>query len=149
MDSPGLHPAPILHADAKGGDQINCQYTHTTCRTGFMSECATSSLPLQSQPVLSTTDESFESTEDPIDIHQPPPHVIDYWFDQLGLSLDPTSLENPSNATDSPLQFPPFDGIDYVSSLLLIHVIRYLQTCASSEGISDWFSIVRLWNCEC
>ena len=120
MDSPGLHPAPILHADAESGHQINCQYTHTTCRTEFMPACATSSLPFASQPVPSTTDESFESTEDPIDIHQPPPHVIDHWFDQLRLSLNPTSSETPSTAIDSPFQFPLFDGIDFVSSLLPI-----------------------------
>jgi len=55
-----------------------------------------------------------------MDIQQPPPHVVDYWFDWLGLSLDTTSSENPSNATGYPFQFPPFDGINYVSSLLLV-----------------------------
>jgi hypothetical protein len=62
----------------------------------------------------------FESTENPVDIHQPPPHVVNYWFDRLGLSLDPTPSENPSNATSSPFQFPLLDGISYVSSLLSI-----------------------------
>ena len=120
MNSPGLHSAPILHADAKSGDRINRQYTHFTCCTGYMFACATSSLPFAKQPVPSATDESFESTEDPMDIHQPPPHVVDYWFNQLGLSLNPTSSENPSNATESTFQFPLFDGIDYVSLLLRI-----------------------------
>ena len=122
MDSPDLHSAPILHADAKSGDRVNCQYTNTTCTcfTGFMSAGTTSSLLFARQPAPSTTDEPFENTEDPVDIHQPHPHVVDYWFDQLGLSLDPSSSENPSNATGSPFQFPPFDGIEYVSSLLPI-----------------------------
>ena len=127
MNSPGLHSAPILHADAESGDQMNCQYTYTTCRTGFMSKCATSSLSFARQPVPSATDEWFESTADTIDMHQPPPHVVDYWFDQLGLSLDPTSSENPSNATGFPFQFPLFDGIDYVSSLIptLFHTTTF------------------------
>ena len=55
-----------------------------------------------------------------MDIHQPPPHVVDYWFHQLGLSLDPTSSETTSNAPDSPFQFTLFDGINFVSSLLPI-----------------------------
>ena len=115
MNSPGLHSTPILHADAKSGERINCQYTHTT---GFMSACATSSLPMPRQPVPSKIDESLERTEDPLDIRQPPPHVVDYWFHQLGLSLGPTLSENPLNAKVSPFQFPLFDSIDNVSSLL-------------------------------
>ena len=46
--------------------------------------------------------------EDAVDI-QPPSHVIDYWFDQLGLSLDPTSA-------GFLRPFPPLDGNHYVSS---------------------------------
>src|SRR5258706_5225591 len=115
MNSRGLHSAPILHADVKSGGRINNQYTCATCCTGFLLAGATSSLLFERRPVPSTTDESFESTEDPIDIHQPPPHVVDYWFDRLGLSLNPTSSKNPSNATGSPFQFPQFDRIDYVS----------------------------------
>ena len=124
MDSPGLHSAPILHADAKSEDRINRQYTNTTCFAGFMSAGTTSSLLLARQPVPSTTDEPFESTEDPVDIHQPHPHVVDYWFDQLGLSLDPSLSQNPSNATGPPFQFPLFDGTDHVSSLLPFYVMR-------------------------
>ena len=120
MNSTGSHSAPILRADVKSGDRSNSQYTCTTCCTGFMCAGATSSLPFARQPVPSTTDEWFESTGYPIDIHQPPPHVVNYWFDQLGLSLDLISSENLSNATASQFQFPPFDGIDYVSSLLSI-----------------------------
>ena len=50
-----------------------------------------------------------------MDIQQPPPHVVNYWFDQLGLSLDHTSSENPPNAAGSSPQFPLFDGTIYVS----------------------------------
>jgi len=71
-------------------------------------------------PTISITDESSKGTDNPIDIQQPPPHVVDYWFDRLGLSLDPTSSENPSSATGYPFQFPPFDDINYVSSMLPI-----------------------------
>ena len=72
------------------------------------------------QPLASVTNESFESTENSLDIQQPPPHVIDYWFHRLGLSLDPTSSENPSNATGSLFQSPQFDGIIYVSEFYAV-----------------------------
>ena len=85
-----------------------------------MSAGTTSSSLFARQPVPSTTDEPFESTEDPVDMHQPHPHVVDHWFDLLGLSLDPTSSENLPDATGPPLQFTLFDGIDVVSSLLPI-----------------------------
>ena len=51
---------------------------------------------------------------------QPPPHVIDYWFDLLGLSLDLISSEsgNPSDSVGFLYPFPPFNGNSYVSSLL-------------------------------
>ena len=115
MSPTTLHSDPILHADARVGERINCQYAYTTGHTGLMPEDIISSLPFARQPVTSATNESFESTEDLVDIHQPPPNVIDYWFDHLGLSLDPTSSENPSNATSPPFQFPLFDGIIHVS----------------------------------
>jgi len=53
-----------------------------------------------------------------MNIHQPPDHVIDYWFDQLGLSLD-LSSENSSNLVNFSSQFPLFNGIDGVSSPLI------------------------------
>jgi len=84
-----------------------------------MSADTTSSLPFARQGALSATDESFVSRENLVDIQQPPPHVVDYWFDRLGLSLDPTS-EIPLNATSPPFQFPQFDGTGYVSTLLPI-----------------------------
>ena len=150
MNSTGLHSAPILHADVKSGNRNNSQYTCTTSCTGFMFAGATSSLRFGKEPVPPTTDASFGNTEDPMDIHQPPPHVVDYWFDQLGLSLDPTSSENPSNATSPPFQFPPFDGIDYVSLLLsiLCHTIIF-RPVHPLKGFSDWFPIAHPWNCEC
>ena len=83
-----------------------------------MSEDITSALLFARQPVLSATNQSFETTENPADIQQPPPHVVDHWFDYLGLSLDPTSSDNPPNTTGSPFQFPLFDGIINVSSFL-------------------------------
>ena len=51
---------------------------------------------------------------------QPPPHVVDYWFDRLGLSspLDPTPSGNHLNPTGFLPQFPPPNGNDYVSSFL-------------------------------
>ena len=85
-----------------------------------MPEDITSSVPFAKQPVTSATNESFESTENSLDIQQPPPHMVDYWFDQLGLSLDPTSSENSSNATGSPFKFPQLDGIIQVSESYVV-----------------------------
>jgi len=120
MNSPGLHSALIMHANARIGETSNYHYEYTTDHTGSMSTGTPSSLLFARKPTISITDESSEGTDNPMDIQQPPPHVVDYWFDQLGLSLDSTSSENPSNATGYLFQFPPFDGINHVSSLLLI-----------------------------
>ena len=114
------HSAPILHADARIGESINCPYDYTTGHTGSMSEDITSTLLFARQPLTPVTNESYESTENSLDIQQPPPHVIDYWFDWLGLSLGPTSSENPSNAAGSPFNFPQIDGIIHVSELYAV-----------------------------
>ncbi len=110
-----MHSAPILHADAKVGEKINRQYACTPGHTGSMPEDITSSLLFAKHPVISATHESLERTEYLADIQQPPSHVVDYWFDRLGLSLDPSFSEHRPNATSSPFQFPMFDGIIYVS----------------------------------
>ena len=110
-----MHSVPILQEGARIGGRINRQHVHTTGHTCSISEDITSTLPFARQPVISTINESFESTENSVDIHQPPPHVVNYWYNQLGLALDPTSSENPPNATGSSSQFPLFDGIIYVS----------------------------------
>ena len=116
-----MHPDPILNTDAKIGEKIDCQYAYTTGHTGSMPEDLTSSLLFARQSFISSPNEAFQRTENPADIQQPAPHVIDYWFDRLGLSVNPISSENPSNATSSPFQFPMFDGTIYVSSS---HVAR-------------------------
>ena len=114
-----LHSGPISHDDARSGERINYHPTRTPFRTSYTSTDvdATPSLALASGPVFSAADQSLESMEDLVDI-QPPPHVIDYWFDRLGLSLDPTSSEsgNPSHPVGFLRAFPPLDGNDYVSS---------------------------------
>ena len=120
MSPARLHSVPIVHANARIGERINCAYEYTTDRTGSMSEDITSTLPFAGQPLTSATNESFESTEISLDIQRPPPRVIDYWFDHLGLSLDTTSSENPSSITRSPLQFPQFDGIIHVSGFYVV-----------------------------
>ena len=116
-----LHSAPISHSDARSGERINCHSTHTQFHTSYTSADVdtTSSVAFESVPVFSAADKSFESMEDLVDI-QPPPHVIDYWFDRLGLSLDPTSSEpgNPSDPVGFLCAFPPLDGNHYVSSFL-------------------------------
>jgi len=89
-----------------------------------MSTDITSSLLFSSQPAISATNEPFESLGNPVDIQQPPPHVVDYWFDQLGLSLNSTSPENPSNARGSSFQYPLFDSTTYVSQFGLVYALR-------------------------
>jgi len=115
MNSTSSPPAPTLHADARNGEGINYQYPYTAGHVGSMSTDITSSLLFARQPAISATNEPFESLCNPVDIQQPPPHVVDYWFDQLGLSLDPTPSENSSNATSSSFQFLSFDSTTYVS----------------------------------
>ena len=115
MHSTGKHSGPILYADATLGEKIDYQCAYTTGRTGSIPEDITFSLLFAKQPVISATNESFVRTENPADIQQPPPHVIDYWFDHLGFSLDSSFSEHRPNATNSPFQFPIFDSITYVS----------------------------------
>ena len=81
---------------------------------------------------------SFEGTNDPPNIQNHPPHVIDYWFNLLGLSLDLalSESENLSSATTFPALFPPFNGISpYDSSLLLTlrHTGPFLRVCIEPE----------------
>jgi len=115
MNSTRLPSAPVLHTDARIVERADCQYAYTVDHTGSLSTDITSGLLFARQPAISPTNELFEILGDPVDIHQPPPHVVDYWFDQLGLSLDPTSSENPSNAPGSSFQYPLFDSTTYVS----------------------------------
>ena len=115
MNTAGSPTAPTLRAHARIGERINCQYAYTTGHTGSMSTDITSSLHFATQPVISATKEQFESTEDPIDMQQPPPHVVNYWYDHLELSLDLPSSENPSNATGPAFLFPLFDSTIDVS----------------------------------
>ena len=142
MNSTGLSSAPILHTDARIGEKINGKYTHNTDYTGPVSTDIISRSPFASQPVISATNQSFESTGISADIQQPPPHVVDYWFNQLGLSLDPLSPENHTKATCSSFQFPLFDSIIYVS---WFYVVRpFSDLCVCSAGVSDWLPLVRL-----
>jgi len=126
MNSTRLPSAPILHVDARIGKRTDCQYAYTVNHAGPLSTDITSSLLFARPPALSATNELFEILGNPVDIQQPPPHVVDYWFDQLGLSLDPTSSENPSNTIGSSFQFPLFDSTTYVSYFRLVHALRGL-----------------------
>ena len=119
LPSGSLHSAPISHGDARSGERIKYHSTHTPIHTSYTSPDVdtTPSLALASLPVFSAADQSLQSMEDLVDI-QPPSHVIDYWFDRLGLSLDPTSSgpRNPSVSVGFLCASPPLDGNNYVSS---------------------------------
>jgi hypothetical protein len=114
MNLTSLTSAPILHTDGRIGERTDYQFAYTIGHTGYMSTDITSSLLFEQQLAISTTKELFGSLEDPVDIQQPPPHVVDYWFDQLGLSLETSSSKNPSNATSSSPQLPMLDSTTYV-----------------------------------
>ena len=116
LPSADLYSAPILYGVADSGERINCHYT--TAYADFTSTDTALSSPSAQWPVRSTPDQPVETTDNSMNIHQPPDHVIDYWFDQLGLSLD-LSSENSSNLVNFSSQFPLFNGIDGVSSPLI------------------------------
>jgi len=68
---------------------------------------------------------------------QSPSPVVDYWFDRLGLSLDPVLLENPSNIP--PFGFPLLDDINqHVSPLIFTrcHTTFFLRICACHGKVS-------------
>ena len=119
LPSESLHSAPISHGNARSGERINYHSTHTPFHSSYTSSDVgtTPSLALASVPASSAADQSLQSMDDLVDI-QPPPHVVDYFFDLLGLSLDPTSSwsGNPSDSVGFLYPFPLIDGNDYVSS---------------------------------
>ena len=119
--------------DAKFGD-CDC----FTSSRGFRSA------PSIGPPVTSPTSEGL------MDI-QPPPHVIDYWFDRLGLSLHPTSSGSPLNSTFFLTQSPLVDNGNDVSSLLFILccMTRFGPVYDLRDGL-DLFRIVgfRSRNCQ-
>jgi len=115
--STGLYPAPILYGVADSGERID--YHYTTGYARFTSIDTALSSPSAQRPARSTSDQPVETTENSMNIQQPPNHVMDYSFDWLGLSLDLPSSVSSSNLTDFSSQFPLFDGIDGVSSFLI------------------------------
>ena len=117
LPSGSVHSAPISHSDAGREGKINWNCTYPPSPTSFTSPDATSSSAHASLPDFSSIDQSLESVEHSIYTLQPPPHVIDFWFDRLGLSLDPTSWGNPAGSLS---RLPPFDGNDCVSSFMII-----------------------------
>ena len=120
LPSGSVHVAPISDRNARNGERINWSYTHTPAHTRFISPDATSSSVSASLPAFSAIDQFFEAVEDSIYTQQPPPHVINFWFDRLGLSLDPTPWGNPSNSAGFLPRLPPLDGNDCVSVFLVI-----------------------------
>ena len=111
------HSARILYGAADSGGRIN--YHYTTGYTNFTSTDTAINSPSAQWPVRSTPDQPVETTENLVNIQQPPNHVMDYSFDRLGLSLDLPSSVNSSNLTNFSSQFLLFDGVDGVSSFLI------------------------------
>jgi hypothetical protein len=131
-----LPSAPILYTNARIGERPDYPYEYNIDHTGSMSTDITSSLLFAGHLAISATNEPFESMVNPVNIQEPPTHMVNYWFDQLGLLLDPTS-ENPSNATSSSFQFLHFDRTTYVSESSLVYALQvFLIGC----------NLVRCWN---
>ena len=78
------------------------------------------SLSSAGQSGFSASDQSFRGTNDPLNIQQPPPDVIDYWFDLLGLSFDSPPSGDSSNLTSFLTKSQLVDDVNDVSLLLFI-----------------------------
>jgi len=115
--STDLHSGPILYGVTDSGERID--YHYTTGYANFTSTDTALSSPSAHHPVRSTPDQPVETTENSMNIQQPHYHVIDYWFNRLGLSLDLPSSGNSSNLTNFSSHFPFFNGIDGVSSSII------------------------------
>ena len=109
----------------------------------FLSSRGFHSAPSAGRLVPSITDLSLETAEDLFRIQQPPPHVVDYWFDQLGLSLDPIQSENPSNPLSFLTQSRLVNSGDDVSTLLftLCCMTRFVPVYDLRDSL-DLFRIV-------
>jgi hypothetical protein len=83
--------------------------------TGELRERATARRTLETW-IENSEHELFESTDSPVDIQQPPPHAVSYWFDRPGLSLDPYIVRESLDCN----QFRKFPGFPSTTSLLVI-----------------------------
>ena len=113
--SKGFHSDSIVYGDGESRGKIGCHSNYTIGYTDLTSGHPVPNSPSAGRPVPYTIDQSFETAEHQINTQQPPSHMIDYWFDRLGLSLDPASLENPLNPTNVLTQWPPVDDVNDVS----------------------------------
>ena len=118
-------PLSPLYDDAQEGDSATNAYTpwDIDFTSAAAAAAAATSLPSTRQPEFGwfpASDQLFEGASDPLNIQQPPPDVINYWFDRLGLSLDPTSSQNPSNSTNFLIRSLPVDGVNDVSLFYVV-----------------------------
>lgn len=116
-----FHSVPIGDGTAKWGDRIDFNNNYETGHANF-----TPSHPAPCSPsaVTSVADQSFETRENPINIRSTPSCAVDYWFEQLGLSLGPTPPENPSDPTRFLAQSTLGDSVNDVSLLLVVYSRR-------------------------
>jgi hypothetical protein len=88
-------------------------------------------------PSAAQPDRSFEDRGDTCYTHLPLAHAVDYWFDGLGLSLQATPVENPSNSTIDHLRFQSSLKVieSFVSTTLVILCrIHFILLCMHCEG---------------
>lgn len=116
-----VHAAPIGDGTAKWGDRIDFNNNYKTGHANFIpshpAPCSPSAVP-------SVADQWFETRENPINIQSTPSCAVNYWFEQLGLSLGPTPLENPSNPRRFLAQSALGDSVNDVSLLLVAYSAR-------------------------
>lgn len=111
-----FHSASIGDGAAASGDKMDSNNNHdTTSHANFTP--SPSAVPL-------VADQWFETPENPINIQQRPSCAVDYWFEELVLSLGPTPLENPSNPTRFLAQSALGDSVNDVSLLLVVYSTR-------------------------
>ena len=140
--------SPLQYSDAQEGE--NTTNAYTSWDINLTSTPATSSLPFARLPGFSATEQSFEGTNDLLNIQQPPPDVVDYWFDWFGLSLDPPSSQNVSNSTSLLIQSPPDDGLNDVSLFLVIICCNTpFELAYTLRGVPNLFRIVGLRSRNC
>jgi len=115
---------PILDFNERSRGHTTDPSTYTPWNIHFIPAAAASELPSARQPVFSAIVQSSEGINDSLNIQKRPPHVVYYWFDLHGLSLDPASSEskNSSSSTTFLAQFPPYWSI---SEFTITHIASY------------------------
>ena len=78
----------VPHRDYMKAGTISSSSQFNTSQAMLPLLATTSRIPSDPDILLASTQRTYEGSENPTNMVQPPDDVIDYWFHQLGLSLD-------------------------------------------------------------